>query len=333
MPMHMKRLQDRGSLRRSEMGTSPMQSYDGGSLRNSGGVLRRSLEGTHTTTTTQQDPVAVTRSTSPINQQVVTSILREDGIVHDDDYTIHIKSYQPLGTDKDAPYDTLYDPAYDNPPRDEEYYSNLLRKRLRGILLNHNDDSGAEDVEVTDYEDLNTSDERGRRPNRNNYAERKYLRSTSHGRSRSASRGRCGDHGVCSGGGRGATEELMHSMAQIMTAVGSIVSKPQRKMKNILKKNSRYLQRPGHYIAPYESLNSSFNGSNHHTSFESYSERPSSPVRTKSAPSSTTAASAAPIPFTPATMPRSRSAMLDMIMAKLQVTYLLHVPVILVYED
>lgn len=202
---------------------------------------------------------AVTRSTSPISEHVVSSILQEDGLVNDDDFTIHIKSIQGGILDPNQPFESN--------PKDQEYYTKYLRQRLRDILLDRNDassDSSGEDrdVEVTDYEELNTSEERGRLRGRgsrrnygggsrtsNNYAERKYLRSKedySHSRcnSRRSSRSRGGGSrsrsASCSRGGGGATEELMQSMAQIMTAVGSIVTKKQRNpYKSVLRKHAR----------------------------------------------------------------------------------------------
>jgi hypothetical protein len=283
MPVQQRRLQERASVsnsqhlqrqppqqRRMEAGTSPLHSYDAQAHRVGSQSPPDALHRTTNSNTanahrggdetTATAPVAVTRSTSPIDQHIVTSILREDGIVNDDDFTVHIKSYQPAGRDgypavagagpADAPYDGCYDPAFDEAPRGPDHYSRLIRHRLRDVLRLHNDASDAEEVEVTDYEDLNTSEERGRRRNRNNYGERKYLRGTSHGHSRSASRSLSRS---ALPGGRGATEDLMYSVAQIMTAVGSIVAKPpQKKYKSILKKHARRKQREMDYMAPYE---------------------------------------------------------------------------------
>ncbi len=244
-------------------GTSPRQSLAADSMHHllhPGGGRTTSTGGT----TYANSGTAVTRSTSPINSQVVESILQEDGIVNDDDYTIHFKSFQKLpgvpNHHLTLSNTTAYIPGESAPVRNEAYYSEVLRHRLRDILLDRNDEEVPEDrygrpsveYEVTDCEELNTSEERGRRRsrshgNRNNYAERKYLRSKSpffgSERSRSCSRGRsCERH--CGGGGGGATEELMNSMAQIMSAVGSIVTKQNKNpFKAMMRKEQRRLLR------------------------------------------------------------------------------------------
>ena len=241
-------------------GTSPRQSLAADSMHQAlhpGGGRTTTTGGT----TYINSGTAVTRSTSPISSQVVESILQEDGIVNDDDYTIHFKSFQKQpgvpnhhltlnGT-------TAYIPGESAPVRNEAYYTEVLRHRLRDILLDRNDEEVPEDrygrpsveYEVTDCEELNTSEERGRRRsrshgNRNNYAERKYLRSKSpffgSGHSRSGSRGRSCERNC----GGGATEDLMNSMAQIMSAVGSIVTKQNKNpFKAMMRKEQRRLQR------------------------------------------------------------------------------------------
>lgn len=238
--------------RRTSSGTSPMQSREGalGSDHENHNKVRSSAHGT-ASGAHNDSPVtsshAVTRSTSPISEHVVSSILQEDGLVNDDDFTIHIKSIQNGILDPSQPFESN--------PKDQEHYTKYLRQRLRDILIDHNDASsdssdGDREVEVTDYEDLNTSEEHcrhsrgGRSRSRcNNYAEHKYLRRKDGSHSRHSSR-----HGSLSRGGSrsasrnrgGATEELMASMAQIMTAVGSIVTKKSRNpYKSVLRKHAR----------------------------------------------------------------------------------------------
>jgi hypothetical protein len=372
MPVQQRRLQERASVsssqhlqrqpqqRRMETGTSPLHSYDAQAHRAGSRSPTDSLHRPRNSNTANAHrggevaaataPVAVTRSTSPIDQHIVTSILREDGIVNDDDFTVHIKSYQPAGRDgypavagtgpADAPYDGCYDPAFDEAPRDPDHYSRLIRHRLRDVLRLHNDASDAEEVEVTDYEDLNTSEERGRRRNRNNYGERKYLRGTSHGRTRSASRSLSRS---ALPGGRGATEDLMYSVAQIMTAVGSIVAKPpQKKYKSILKKYARRKQREMDYMAPYEYHSgdgyTQGNPGRHHSPHSphrsglgGYLSHPHTAVHAQHQPAHHQQSHRQPSPqqgragngpgafAAPVQVPRSKAEMIDLVLAKLQV--------------
>jgi hypothetical protein len=129
----------------------------------------------------------------------------------------------------------------------------------------------------------------------------------------------------------------MHSMAQIMTAVGTIVSKPEKKKyKSVLKKHARR-KHGGEYIAPFEVPHAApgsptvWRGPGH----GGYSDYAPHPHAGHTAPASQHphAASAADAsskhyhrssnsrphsaPFSPAAVPRTRAAMIDMIMAKL----------------
>ena len=231
--------------------------------------------------------LVVTRSTSPIQTDIIKSILKEDNIIHninDNDYTIHIKSYQPLNNQvKDLPlseHDGIYDPIYDNPPKNEEYYSTLLRDRLRHILLDYNNNNCnnkeriSENIEVeverTDYEDMNSSlEEYNNKKKRNNYAnnynERKYLRRITNNQSKSQYN-QCNHHNntttsTSTTTANNTTEELMKSMAQIMTAVGNIVSKPKpMKYKSVLKKYQ--LQHQQQYYENNEGCSSNSSSSN-----------------------------------------------------------------------
>lgn len=311
--------------------------------------------------------LVVTRSTSPIQTDIIKSILKEDNIIHnthDNDYTIHIKSYQPLNNQvKDLPlseHDGIYDPIYDNPPKNEEYYSTLLRDRLRHILLDYNSNNKERipenievEVERTDYEDINSSlEEYNNKKKRNNYAnnynERKYLRRITNNQSKSQYN-QCNHHNhttsTSTTTANNTTEELMKSMAQIMTAVGNIVSKPKPlKYKSVLKKYQ--LQHQQHYYENNEGCSSNIQYTQHNSdssnsrnmqynhnnrNYKDYNHQNNnihcsqhnihhnSSKQCKQPIAQMTSPSIAQMMLQPAGAPRNKAAMIDMILMKIQV--------------
>jgi hypothetical protein len=268
-----------------------------------------------------KESTGVTRSTSPISSHVVSSILKEDAIINDDDYTVHFNSKVFQNQNSDAGVEV----------HNEDYYTKVLRHRLRKILVNHNErdisdcdsDSGkssasnGNNVEGRLREgsyadgDLDPSKEalgdfyragyhRTRKNTsykvhqgihkhdsyvQNDYVNRKYYRSRADSPCRTHHRFRQTE--------RGATEELMSSMAQIMSAVGAIVTQKQK-----------------HYRLPKSSFSRGFDRQPSVTAKELIPE-PWDPDGQKSRVSSTKI-----VPITE-TVP-SKSGMLNNIMSKLQ---------------